>query len=37
MHLGDFTAPSYVLAFVIVFFAFAIRGMLGFGSGLISV
>ncbi len=37
MHFGYFAADPYLWAFLIVLAAFAIRGMLGFGSGLISV
>ncbi|SMC05394.1 hypothetical protein SAMN00768000_2221 [Sulfobacillus thermosulfidooxidans DSM 9293] len=37
MHLGYLSIDSYLIAFLIVLAAFAIRGMLGFGSGLISV
>ncbi|RIV24130.1 sulfite exporter TauE/SafE family protein [Alicyclobacillaceae bacterium I2511] len=37
MQLGVFSSPDFVIAFVIVFFAFVVRGSLGFGSGLISV
>lgn len=37
MMVGYLSIDWYVFAFGIVFAAFAIRGMLGFGSGLISV
>ncbi len=37
MHFGYFSTGPYIWAFGIVLAAFMIRGMLGFGSGLISV
>lgn len=37
VHFGYFALDAYIISCVIIVAAFAIRGMIGFGSGLISV